>query len=59
MFKLNEIETNVHSSSSTPLLYDPFLFVDSLTNRSIAFKNIRDKSQQTNSHRNTKTVGFE
>ena len=55
MFKLKEIETKSNTSTSTPLLYDPFLFVDSLTNRIIPVKNIRDRSLLTRSHRHSKT----
>lgn len=49
-----------HSPTATPL-YDPFLFVDSLTNRSIPFRNIRGRSRLIRTHRHSKTqeVGSE
>jgi hypothetical protein len=43
-----------NSATATPL-YDPFLFVDSLTNRSIPFRNIRDRSKLIRTHRHSKT----
>jgi len=35
--------------------YDPFLFVDSLTNRSIAVRHITDRSRMVRTHRHSKT----
>jgi hypothetical protein len=58
MFKLQQIETHNHTATSTPLLYDPFLFVDSLTNRSIPVKYMRDKSMLLRTHRHSKTTAF-
>lgn len=43
-----------NSATGTPL-YDPFLFVDSLTNRSIPVRNIRDKARLVRTHRHSKT----
>lgn len=43
-----------NSATGTPL-YDPFLFVDSLTNRSIPVRNIKNKTRLVRTHRHSKT----
>lgn len=54
MLKESLPQTTHNSSSSTPISYDPFLFVDSLTNRSIQVKNFKEKGNRT-THRHSKT----
>lgn len=46
---------SARNSATTTPLYDPFLFVDSLTNRSIPVRNIRDKTRLVRTHRHSKT----
>lgn len=49
---MGSVMTSVGVSGTATPLYDPFLFVDSLTNRSIAVRNIR---HQLRTHRHSKT----
>ena len=54
MLKESLPQTTHNSSSATPISYDPFLFVDSLTNRSIQVKNFQEKGLRK-THRHSKT----